>query len=98
MGRASLHFSGETVEPKKKITFGFTVTAPEKPGTYDFQWRMLREGQAWFGEESKNRTITVTAPEFVPASVPESVPTTSSESVLESATSPTSPPLEQPTP
>lgn len=55
-------FPGKTVEPKKKITFGFTVTAPEKPGTYDFQWRMLREGQAWFGEKSKNKTIVVTPP------------------------------------
>ena len=91
-------FPGKTVEPKKKITFGFTVTAPEKPGTYDFQWRMLREGQAWFGEESKNKTIEVVAPEFVPVSAPESVPTTSSESVPESTTSPVSSPLEQPTP
>ena len=91
-------FPGKTVEPKKKITFGFTVTAPEKPGTYDFQWRMLREGQAWFGEESKNKTIEVVAPEFVPVSAPESVPTTSSELVPASTTSPVSSPLEQPTP
>lgn len=52
-------FPGKTVESKKKITFGFTVTAPEKPGKYDFQWQMLREGQEWFGERSKNKTIEV---------------------------------------
>lgn len=95
-GRVFL-FPGKTIEPKKKITFGFTVTAPEKPGTYDFQWRMLREGQAWFGEMSKNKTITVTAPEPVPVSAPESAsatstPTPSSESVPEST-----PPLSEQT-
>lgn len=57
-GRVFL-FSGKTIEPGKKVEFGFTVTAPEKPGTYDFQWRMLREGQEWFGEESKNKTVEV---------------------------------------
>lgn len=56
-------FPGNSVKPKKKITFGFTVTAPEKPGTYDFQWRMLREGQAWFGEVSKNTSIEVVSDE-----------------------------------
>ncbi len=52
-------FPGNSVKPKKKITFGFTVTAPEGPGMYEFQWQMLREGQAWFGEMSKNKTIEV---------------------------------------
>lgn len=52
-------FPGKVIEPKKKITFGFTVKAPEKPGSYEFQWRMLREGQEWFGETSKNKTIEV---------------------------------------
>lgn len=56
-------FSGKAVPPGKKITFSFTVTAPQKPGTYDFQWRMLREGQAWFGAKSKNKTIEVSSPE-----------------------------------
>lgn len=68
-------FPGNSVKPKKKMTFGFTVTAPLQPGTYDFAWRMLREGQAWFGEVSKNKTITVTAPESAPtASIPASSP------------------------
>lgn len=84
-------FPGKTVEAKKKITFGFTVTAPEKPGTYEFQWQMLREGQAWFGEMSKNKTITVIVPESVPASVSESSSTVFSESTPEN----TPPPSEQ---
>lgn len=57
-GRVFL-FPGKVVEPKKKITFGFTVRAPEEPGAYEFEWRMLREGQEWFGERSKNKTIQV---------------------------------------
>ena len=76
-GRAYI-FSGKTVEPKKKITFGFTIAAPEKPGIYDFQWRMLREGQAWFGEESKNKTIEVVPEKETPA-LPESTKTSSGE-------------------
>ena len=57
-GRVFL-FPGKRVLPKKKITFSFTVKAPEKPGSYDFQWRMLREGQSWFGESTKNKVVTV---------------------------------------
>lgn len=47
------------VSSRKKQTFGFIVTAPEKPGKYDFQWRMVREGQGWFGERSRNKVINV---------------------------------------
>ncbi len=47
------------VLPGKKITFDFTVTAPQKPGSYHFQWRMIREGQGWFGTVSKDQFITV---------------------------------------
>ncbi len=32
-----------------EYTFDFNVTAPSDPGTYDFQWMMLREGLAVFG-------------------------------------------------
>lgn len=49
----------KTTEPKETRTFTFSVTAPEKPGRYEFEWRMLREGEAWFGESSRNKTITV---------------------------------------
>lgn len=82
-------FPGKTVEPKKKIEFGFTVTAPEKPGVYDFEWRMLREGQAWFGEESKNKTIEVIAPEkATPVSSEELVPTSAGANPVPSQATP----------
>jgi hypothetical protein len=41
--------------------FFFNITAPTTPGTYNFQWRMLQEGQR-FGDVSPNVAITVLAP------------------------------------
>ncbi|HLK99412.1 MAG TPA: M12 family metallopeptidase [Myxococcaceae bacterium] len=37
----------------------FTVRAPPSAGTYNFQWRMLREGVAWFGDYTANQPINV---------------------------------------
>lgn len=48
---------GQTVE------FAFDITAPDTPGTYDFQWRMVKEHVEWFGEYTPNVKITVTAPD-----------------------------------
>ena len=42
-------------------TFRFTVTAPPAPGAYDFQWRMIQDGVAWFGEFTSNVVVQVTA-------------------------------------
>ncbi len=41
--------------------FNFTARAPAAAGTYNFQWKMLQEGQAWFGAVSTNQTVTVYA-------------------------------------
>jgi hypothetical protein len=38
----------------------FTVRAPASAGTYNFQWRMLQEGVAWFGDYSASQPISVT--------------------------------------
>lgn len=57
-GRAYLTSS---VAPGQVGVFTFEVTAPNKPGTYDFQWKMLQEGVTWFGDPSKNEQITVSA-------------------------------------
>lgn len=38
----------------------FTVRAPPSAGTYNFQWRMLQEGVAWFGDYTANQPINVT--------------------------------------
>ena len=40
-------------------TFRFTVRAPAQPGNYNFQWRMLRDGNTGFGKPSENIAIQV---------------------------------------
>jgi alpha-tubulin suppressor-like RCC1 family protein len=37
----------------------FTVIAPTTPGTYHFQWQMVQETIAWFGEASPDTVIQV---------------------------------------
>lgn len=62
-----------SVAPGAQVTFSFTVVAPT-PGTYDFQWRMVREGIGSFGGYTTNKVVNVlTSPdnsEFVSQSVP----------------------------
>lgn len=66
---------GESVLPGQQKTFAFPITAPATPGSYNFQWRLVNEGVAWFGALSPNVAISVTAPapygaQFVSQSVP----------------------------
>jgi YD repeat-containing protein len=58
-GRVALPAS---VAPGAQVTFTFPVNAPPAPGTYNFQWRMLREGVEWFGGYTTNVVITVNNP------------------------------------
>ena len=37
------------------------MTAPTIPGTYTFQWKMVREGIAWFGVRTTSVAVTVSA-------------------------------------
>jgi len=34
------------------VPFVFDITSPANPGTYGFQWGMLREGVEWFGDRT----------------------------------------------
>lgn len=67
-----------SVAPGQTYTFTFTVTAPQKIGTYNFQWKMLREGVEWFGAVGANAVVNVTLPPPVNGSsfVSQSVPST----------------------
>ncbi len=47
------------VPPDQDATFRFSITAPEIPGPYEFQWRMVQETVEWFGEASPRVTVTV---------------------------------------
>lgn len=42
-----------------QITFSVPVTAPAKPGTYNFQWRMVQDGEEWFGASTPNVEVVV---------------------------------------
>ena len=52
------NISGE-VRPGSTYTFSFTMTAPATPGTYTTDWRMVRDGVAWFGP-TLTKQVTVT--------------------------------------
>ncbi|AVR98215.1 NBR1-Ig-like domain-containing protein [Pseudoduganella armeniaca] len=75
-GRVALPAS---VPKGAQVTFSFAIKAPVKPGSYNFQWRMLREQVEWFGAASTNVVVNVVAPsngaQFVSQSVPATMAT-----------------------
>ena len=52
----------QPVAPGGQYTFNFVVTAPSPKGTYNFQWRMVKEGVEWFGAYTNNATVSVRLP------------------------------------
>ncbi len=48
-----------SVSPGGNATYNFNVTAPSAPGSYNFQWKSVREGVAWFGQLCPNVAVTV---------------------------------------
>jgi len=64
---AGQDFLGPTT-PGSSAAFGFTVTAPTTPGTYDFQWRMVQEHVHWFGDVTPLVRVNVQPPPPAPAS------------------------------
>lgn len=65
--------SAVSVAPGADYTFSFNVTAPATAGNYAFQWQMVQEPSAFFGQRSASRTIAVTAPQ--PPSITSVTPT-----------------------
>jgi hypothetical protein len=51
-----------SVPSGSEVTFTFTLTAPSTPGTYNFQWRMMKDGSGGFGALTTNQQINVTTP------------------------------------
>jgi hypothetical protein len=47
------------VAPGSQVTFAFTVTAPTRPGSYDFQWHMVQDMVEWFGDSTPNVPVAV---------------------------------------
>ena len=52
----------QDVPPGAQYTFNFGVTAPSPKGTYNFQWRMVKEGVEWFGAFTDNKAVSVKLP------------------------------------
>jgi hypothetical protein len=48
-----------SIGPGQWAYISMNLRAPSTPGSYNFQWKMLREGVAWFGGLSTNQVITV---------------------------------------
>ncbi|MFZ2455586.1 MAG: hypothetical protein WAX07_03825 [Candidatus Altiarchaeia archaeon] len=51
--------SYDSIGPGASKSFSFTVAAPAAVGTYNFQWRMLRESVEWFGDYTPNVAVNV---------------------------------------
>ena len=45
------------VAPGASVTFNFNVTAPADVGVYNFQWRMVEDNVAWFGDYTPNVAV-----------------------------------------
>jgi thermolysin len=51
--------AGTTVAPGANHTFSFTVTAPTTAGSYNFQWKMVKDPGQWFGDLTTNVIVSV---------------------------------------
>ncbi len=60
MNRVALA-STDAIGPGQQKTFTWTVIAPLLPGTHNFQWRMVQDGVAWFGQRSVDAAVAVQA-------------------------------------
>jgi hypothetical protein len=72
-GRVCLS-AGDSIALGASKAFTFNVVASNAPGTYDFQWRMLREGVEWFGEYTPKVGVSVvTTTTTTTTTIPECV-------------------------
>ena len=64
------------VGPGDMCTFNFTLRAPGLPGTYNTEWRMVRDNHAWFGPTHSEPIVVNPGPVFDDALlVDEDIPT-----------------------
>ncbi|MEK7564162.1 MAG: hypothetical protein AAB510_01160 [Patescibacteria group bacterium] len=68
--RPGILASGDSIAANSQKTFNFNITAPNTPGTYNFQTKMVQDGVQWFGDLSTNVAIVVvTGVNLTPSSV-----------------------------
>ena len=70
-------YTTSDIAPNETFTITINLTAPNTPGFYDLQWRMIEVGVEWFGEESTNINVPVhiNNSEFVSQTTPVSIDT-----------------------
>ncbi len=56
----------ESIAPDATKIFSFNIVAPAQVGTYNFQWKMVKDGFGWFGSQSANMQITVAGSPAIP--------------------------------
>jgi len=66
------------VAPGQTGTFNFSIKAPSTPGVYNFQWRMLQENVAWFGDLTPNMAVKVLSGSISASPTTCTIPTGSS--------------------
>ena len=49
----------DAILPGQEKTFQFEITAPSSAGYNNFQWKLIKEGQEWFGDLTQNKIIAV---------------------------------------
>ena len=70
-----------TVNTDDTYTFTFDMTAPGAPTTYTTDWKMVRDGHAWFGEELiKQVVVTGDGDTATPTNTPTNTPTATATS------------------
>ncbi|HZF98223.1 MAG TPA: NBR1-Ig-like domain-containing protein, partial [Pseudoxanthomonas sp.] len=57
------------VSPGEQVTFNFSFIAHTQ-GNHNFQWRMVNDGVAWFGEQTQNVIVEVVPPWYPPLPPP----------------------------
>tara|TARA_B100000809_G_scaffold127796_2_gene125933 strand:- start:12995 stop:14968 length:1974 start_codon:yes stop_codon:yes gene_type:complete len=53
--------ASDAILPNEEKTFTFSITGPNTPDAYGFQWRMIKENVEWLGEMSTKQTVVVLA-------------------------------------
>ena len=56
-GMSRVNLNGN-IQPNNEVSFHWNLVAPSTPGTYNFQWRMVKDG-VYFGAPSDNLSIIV---------------------------------------
>ncbi len=96
LGRVVLSSSAQ-IAPGQQNTFSFNVKAPSLAGDYVFQWGMVQDSVAWFGDKTSAVTVRVNAVS-TPTPTPVITPTPTATPTPTPSPSATPSPTVTPTP